>query len=846
MKPLSIETVIHVIAAGVSLLVAASLPLLTYIEGRQAVLAELSVQASAHANVITDFVNAYPVRWENQEHRLNNLIHRSHDPKRQVELYKNDRELVVAARAELVAPVIAVRELIYDYGQPVGSLVVSASLREVLAQTAAMALLGLLLASAIYFPMRMIPLRALRRSQAELERVNADLERRVEMRTGELASAMRDMSESRTRYHDLFVAQQAALTEIARDELLSQGDVQAAFAKITQTASTVMGVARVSIWRFAGDRKVLRCFDLYEASTRAHTAGMELRVEDYPKYFAALERNEVIDAVEARIDPRTREFAEGYLVTLDISSMLDIPLFLRGRLDGVICFEQVGEPLKWQPEHSLFGTALAHLAEIAQGHFEQRRAERALVESEATLSVTFQQAAVGMGIFRLCPSSPGWSRVNQKFCDMLGYDPDELLGESLHDITMPEDRAESDDVVRRLASGDLRQFSRERRYRRKDGGILWARVFGAVVELGEHQTRHAIIVVEDITQNRAAALALAESEQRMRALLDGIPDLVWLQDLEGRYVSVNRARQSALGIPEEEVIGKSVFDLFPREVAEAYFNEDREVVRTAKTIIYERRSSLTGAWSEVIKSPVVDDEGAVTGIVGIMRDITHRRVAEDERRSRDLAQRQAFVREIHHRIKNHVQGVAGMLMGHARRVPALSPEIHAAVSQLQSVALIHGLQGTSGSHIGLGDMTRAICDSLRGFAAGRAEITFSPATVDLPIHGEEAVPVALIINELLMNAIKHSQSEAKVQVSVDIAAAPDSASLCVRNPGRLPSRVQGQGAGAGHGLGIVRSLVPSQGAEFSIVQTGVEVCATLTLREPVVRLAQAAMEEIVI
>src|SRR5262249_7488822 len=108
-------------------------------------------------------------------------------------------------------------------------------------------------------------------------------------------------------------------------------------------------------------------------------------------------------------------------------------------------------------------------------------------------------------------------------------------------------------------------------------------------------------------------------------------------------------------------------------------------------------------------------EGDMPLVCGLAEDITERKLAEQRRLTQALHQRDALVREVHHRIKNNLQGVIGLLRQKFRKFPAVVPGIDEAIVQLQSVAVVYGLQGTRADGLmSLADMVEAICASVEG------------------------------------------------------------------------------------------------------------------------------------
>lgn len=126
------------------------------------------------------------------------------------------------------------------------------------------------------------------------------------------------------------------------------------------------------------------------------------------------------------------------------------------------------------------------------------------------------------------------------------------------------------------------------------------------------------------------ALALAVSERRFRSVLDGIPDRVWMKDAEGRYLALNRAHEQAIGLPVTDVLGKFPRDFLSPQNAAAIEAEDRKVAESMLPMQFERRSfDDFDAWVDIVKVPICDAEGRLTGVLATVRDITARVVAQE-------------------------------------------------------------------------------------------------------------------------------------------------------------------------------------------------------------------------
>lgn len=131
--------------------------------------------------------------------------------------------------------------------------------------------------------------------------------------------------------------------------------------KITEAATKALGLERSSIWQYDPDKGSIACLDLYSTKDRNHSRGVELFAKDFPIYFKAIKTEKTILADDAHRDPRTSEFSSVYLAPLGINSMLDIPIWRRGKFFGVLCNEHTGNPRKWSAEEEDFGYSAAAL-----------------------------------------------------------------------------------------------------------------------------------------------------------------------------------------------------------------------------------------------------------------------------------------------------------------------------------------------------------------------------------------------------------------------------------------------------------------------------------------------------
>ena len=224
-------------------------------------------------------------------------------------------------------------------------------------------------------------------------------------------------------------------------------------------------------------------------------------------------------------------------------------------------------------------------------------------------------------------------------------------------------------------------------------------------------------------------------------------------------------------------------------------------------------------WLHESGGVVYGSDGKAERMLGVVSDITRHKLAEEERVALAKQQRDTLVREVHHRIKNNLQGVIGLLRQHVGKNPVLREPLESAIGQINSVAVVYGLHSrSSNKNIILCEMVRAICHSTGGLT-GKIIEPFVTVSVKNPVRvsNEEGVPLALILNELVVNAVKH-QSVDTNPVEVFVEDVEDGARVRIINHGNylVDDFDFASGTGLGTGLNLVRSLLPPYGCQLQI------------------------------
>jgi PAS domain S-box-containing protein len=208
----------------------------------------------------------------------------------------------------------------------------------------------------------------------------------------------------------------------------------------------------------------------------------------------------------------------------------------------------------------------------------------------------------------------------------------------------PEDRPRWHEAHTRLRAG--RPCREEYRVVRPDGSARWVRDSVSVSPAPGGAGLRLDGVVTDVTESKESAEALARERNLLQTLVNALPDHVVVKDRLGRYLTANAAALRALGAAAVgDVLGKTDFDFFERQLARACRDEEEGVMRSGQPLLDREEQVVCTAggrtWLLTSKVPLRDAAGAVTGLVRISRDITDRKEAEEERNrfftlSRDL------------------------------------------------------------------------------------------------------------------------------------------------------------------------------------------------------------------
>jgi len=196
-------------------------------------------------------------------------------------------------------------------------------------------------------------------------------------------------------------------------------------------------------------------------------------------------------------------------VTLRTGEPLTDALMVIDKLDGTQTWLSVNSQPLFRPKEMNPYAAVASFIDITK----RKRVEAALRESEERFRATFEQAAVGITHASI---NAKFVRVNQKFCDIVGYTREELLEQTFYELTHPDDIDINGVYVRSLLAGEIETYSLEKRYVRKNGQSVWVQTTVSLVQPPHGEPQYFLSVVQDISIRKTAEYALRQSEAQLR------------------------------------------------------------------------------------------------------------------------------------------------------------------------------------------------------------------------------------------------------------------------------------------------------------------------------------------
>ncbi|GAB6070145.1 hypothetical protein JCM30760_12420 [Thiomicrorhabdus hydrogeniphila] len=250
-------------------------------------------------------------------------------------------------------------------------------------------------------------------------------------------------------------------------------------------------------------------------------------------------------------------------------------------------------------------------------------------QSEYAISNFYELPFIGMAILE--PNSQKWVRFNNSFSKLLGYSSEELMMMDINDILQQEDYDKFISELTHLNDTEHQGFTLNALLRHKNGTTLSVILNVKYVPRQNDSSEFLLVTVQDVTELMLVSEQYLNYQGHLKTLIQTIPDLVWLKDNKGGYLSCNTMFERFFGAKEINIIGKTDYDFIDKDIADNFRKNDLVAMKKNGSTENEEwlnfaDKSYQGLFA-TIKTPMKDESGQVIGVLGISRDITVRKKA---------------------------------------------------------------------------------------------------------------------------------------------------------------------------------------------------------------------------
>ncbi len=583
-------------------------------------------------------------------------------------------------------------------------------------------------------------------------------------------------------------------------------DLKSYLGMICESSSRTLNVKRVSVWFYDDHNEAIDCVAEFHDPSEKNLHIKRLESLGLSKYFRSSKNLRTISAYEAVNDPQTYELAESYLKPLGINSMMDAPIWLRGDIAGIICFEHTGEPRAWETEAQEFAGAVAELISRAIEADKSKEKEAVYKESKRFLSTLISN--LPGYVYRCSSHDNRWfvEFASEGIYELTGYRAEEILKDShKYSSLVHEDDKNAQANVVLEALKNHKPYQITYRIITANGIQKWVWEQGRGVYSAEGRLVATEGFITDITEKKQvedelrkrnnelstlnrvghALNKLAQPNEIMNTILSTIGSLfdagniyVALYDEEKRLITYPLYVSD--GIAEQKParpFGKGIAEYVITNRMPLLINSNIETVLTELGIesAFTRSKSLMSApmlaGDRALGAVTIQDyhnefkysesQIEILSTIASQASIALQNASLYNEVKKSLTEKEILLQEVHHRVKNNLQIMSSLvkLQSHHIKDEKTLEILKESENRIRSMAIVHNkLYNTKDyENIDFGDYVKSLTESFYTTYGMRLnKIAFDINIKNIILNIDTAIPCGLIINELVSNSIKYA------------------------------------------------------------------------------------------
>jgi len=581
--------------------------------------------------------------------------------------------------------------------------------------------------------------------------------------------------------------------------------------KILEASSKSLNIDRVSVWFFNDEHTQISCHLLYKKSGE-FTSEPDITVADNPAYFKAIDSKLQIIAEDALKDSDTIDLADNYLIPNKIVSMMDVPIYYRGKTIGILCHEVISGKRKWKEGEKNFAASVASLISNAVEIDLKEKFDKDLQESQRFLSTLISN--LPGYVYRVRREHDQWKiqYLSDGIYEMTGYKPAELIeSDSLYYGLMVEE-VDRNNAKITINDALINKKSYQITYRIKhaDNSIKWVWERGR----GVYDDSGAIVATEgfitDITERKLAEEEVLRRNKELSAInkightlsklaekeiiINDICSMIGkLFNIDNLYIALYDEDNKLITFPYYSIEGKAI-----NSPSREFGNGLTEfVIKTKKSLLinsakHEIMLSLGinphGKESmSVLSTPMIAGE-KILGVI-TLQDYKHENAFSNSQietmntiasqaaialenaelyssLKKSLSEKDILLMEVHHRVKNNLQIMSSLikLQSHFITDKQMLEILRETENRIQSMSIVHSKLYSTQEYekINFGEYVKNLTEHFwNTYSIKLKSLDFDIQIDDISLNIDTAIPCGLIINELVSNSIKYAFPENK-------------------------------------------------------------------------------------